>query len=66
LSRTFVNLNSVGSSGWGISGIDADRDDESGQVELRFDLFVTVSGQNNTVTINEVDFHVTILAAVAT
>jgi len=52
------------SVGWSIAGIDADWDDESGQVELRVEVSVNVSGLNNFAQINGLAFHVTILAAV--
>jgi hypothetical protein len=51
--------------GWSITGIDADWDDESGQVELRVEVSVLVSGLNNRATIGGLAFQVTILAAVA-
>ena len=51
--------------GWSITGIDADWDDESGQVELRVEVSVLVSGLNNRTGIGGLAFQVTILAAVA-
>jgi hypothetical protein len=48
-----------------ILGVDADWDDESGQVELRIEAQATCSGQSNQVFISGFAFHVTILAAVA-
>jgi hypothetical protein len=45
--------------------VDADWDDESGQVELRIEAEVICSGPNQSATINGFAFHVTILAAVA-
>jgi len=51
--------------GWSITGIDADWDDESGQVELRVEVSVQASGLNNRATIGGLAFQVTILAAVA-
>jgi len=66
VSTVSLSLGSLSTYGWAISGVDADRDDESGQVELRFELSASVTGQNSTVAVNEVDFQVTILAAVAT
>jgi hypothetical protein len=68
LSNTNVTLQSPPppfSVGWSIAGIDADWDDESGQVELRVEVAVIVSGQNNFASINGLAFQVTILAAVA-
>jgi hypothetical protein len=63
MSKAVVNLPTLSSYQWGISGIDADREDESGQVELKFDLLAGIDGQNTTISIKEVDFQVTILAA---
>ena len=51
--------------GWSITGIDADWDDESGQVELRVEVSLAASGLNNRVGIAGLAFQVTILAAVA-
>ena len=53
------------SASWSIVGIDADWDDESGQVELRVEVAVNVGGQNNFAGINSLAFQVTILANVA-
>ena len=50
---------------WQITDADADWDDESGQVELRIEATVEISGgQNNNIAISGFAFHVTILAAV--
>jgi hypothetical protein len=50
---------------WQITDADADWDDESGQVELRIEATVEISGgQNNKIAIYGFAFHVTILAAV--
>ena len=49
---------------WLIVGVDADWDDESGQVELRVEVSVSVSGINNSININGLAFQVTILAAI--
>ena len=67
LAKINVTLQSAppSSFGWLITGIDADLDDESGQVELRVDVSVTASGQNTFVQIVGLAFQVTILAAVA-
>src|SRR5262245_2796856 len=67
LSVTSFGLQSAppSSFSWSIAGIDADWDDESGQVELRVEVAATVSGQNNSATISGLSFQVTILAAVA-
>ena len=51
--------------GWSITGIDADWDDESGQVELRVEVSVLAGGLNNRAGIGGLAFQVTILAAVA-
>jgi hypothetical protein len=50
---------------WQILGVDADWDDESGQVEVRIEAQVDCSGSNKSAFINGFAFHVTILAAVA-
>jgi len=55
-----------GEYSFGVSSSDADWDDESGQVELRIEAFVNLSGgANNFAAINGLAFQVTILAAVA-
>jgi hypothetical protein len=51
---------------WKILGVDADWDDESGQVELRIEAQVTSKGAGQEVAISGIGFHVTILAAIAT
>src|SRR5215212_2736642 len=62
VARTQVNMQTVPNSfAMNIVGIDADWDDESGQVELRLEANVSVSGNNNSATINGFAFHVTIL-----
>jgi hypothetical protein len=65
LSNAASNLQSAppSSVAWSIIGIDADWDDESGQVELRVEVQVTVSGQSNSATIGSLAFQATILAA---
>ena len=67
MAKTNLLLQSAPPSqfGWSITGIDADWDDESGQVELRVDVSVLVSGLNNRATIGGLAFQVTILGAVA-
>lgn len=67
LAKTDVFLNSLAQNGivWSINGIDADWDDESGQVELRVEVSAAVSGANNFAQIVGLAFQVTILAAVA-
>jgi hypothetical protein len=65
-AKTFVNIQAAPFSfSWGIAAVDADWDDESGQVELRIEAFVSVSGTSNSAAINGFGFQVTILAAVA-
>jgi hypothetical protein len=51
---------------WKILGVDADWDDESGQVELRIEAQVTSQGAGQEAAISGIGFHVTILAAIAT
>jgi hypothetical protein len=48
---------------WNIADIDADWDDESGQVELRIEAQVGCLGSNQSASISGFAFHVTILAA---
>ena len=65
MTKTQVNLQAVPNSvAMSIVGIDADWDDESGQVELRVETNVSVSGNNNSVAINGFAFQVTILAQI--
>jgi hypothetical protein len=49
----------------GITGSDADWDDELGQVELRVEVSLNVTGNGNSVFLNSFSFQVTILAAAA-
>jgi hypothetical protein len=49
---------------WQIENVDADWDDESGQVELTIEVNVGAEGQNQVAQILGLAFHVTILAAV--
>jgi hypothetical protein len=51
---------------WNILAVDADWDDESGQVELRIEAQVTSKGAGQEVAIAGIGFHATILAAIAT
>jgi hypothetical protein len=51
--------------GWRISDTDADWDDESSRVELRLEIYLTVTGIDNTVLSGAVAFQVMILAAIA-
>ena len=66
LANTSLTIQSAppSSVAWSIVGIDADWDDESGQVELRIEVSVLASGQNNFAGIGNLAFQVTILAAV--
>ena len=48
---------------WNIVDVDADWDDESGQVELRIEAQVSCFGSNQSASIDGFAFHVTILAA---
>jgi hypothetical protein len=48
---------------WNIIDVDADWDDESGQVELRIEAQVICHGPDVSASINGFAFHVTILAA---
>jgi|SRR5438876_5105311 len=67
LTKTSLNVNRVPFvASWQILSVDADWDDESGQVELRIEAEVDVFGaQGNNVSIFGIGFHVTILAAAA-
>ena len=56
----------VTGAAWEILGVDADWDDESGQVELRIEAQVTSKGTGQEAAISGIGFHVTILAAIAT
>ena len=48
---------------YGLENVEADWDDESGQVEVRFDIFA--SSQNLSLTVSKVSYQVSIGAAVA-
>jgi hypothetical protein len=50
-------------SKWEILNVDADWDDESGQVEIRIEVAVSVYGNHNIAQIYGLSFHTTILAA---
>ena len=52
------------SATWQILAVDADWDDESGQVELRIEAQVDCNGVGQSASIAGFTFHVTILAAV--
>ena len=58
-----ANIATGGFATWTIIDVDADWDDESGQVELRIEAQVNCSGSNQSASINGFAFHVTILAA---
>jgi hypothetical protein len=60
-----ANIASGGVATWIIVDVDADWDDDSGQVELRIEAQVNCSGANQSASINGFGFHVTILAALA-
>ena len=65
-TQTVLNINTLPqSTAWQMLGVDADWDDESGQVELRIEAQVNVFGSQNQASILRFGFHVTILAAVA-
>jgi hypothetical protein len=65
-AQTGLTINAPpAAANWPILGVDADWDDESGQVELRIEAQVTCSGGQNQAAIFGFGFHVTILAAVA-
>ena len=57
IQGSFIQLSSS------INGVDADWDDESGQVELSIEVSVGASGVNNNATVQGLTFQVTILAA---
>jgi hypothetical protein len=58
-----ANIATGGFATWIIVDVDADWDDESGQVELRIEAQVSCLGSNQSASINGFAFHVTILAA---
>src|SRR5437667_8610902 len=65
-TQTVLNINTLPqSTAWQMLGVDADWDDESGQVELRIEAQVNVFGSQNQASILGFGVHVTILAAVA-
>jgi hypothetical protein len=59
-----VEEDGSGNAAWRISNVDADWDDESGQVDLRIEAQAECMGEKS-VRIDGFAFHVTILAAVA-
>jgi hypothetical protein len=58
-----ANIAQGGVATWTIVDVDADWDDESGQVELRIEAQVNSLGSNQSASISGFAFHVTILAA---
>jgi len=62
-TASIANIAPGGSATWNIVDVDADWDDESGQVELRIEAQVNCSGSNQSASINAFAFHVTVLAA---
>jgi len=58
-----ANIAPGGFATWNIVDVDADWDDESGQVELRIEAQVSCLGSNQSASVNGFAFHVTILAA---
>ena len=58
-----ANIAAGGFATWNIVDVDADWDDESGQVELRIEAQVSCLGSNQSASINGFAFHVTLLAA---
>jgi hypothetical protein len=58
-----ANIAPGGFATWNIVDVDADWDDESGQVELRIEAQVSCLGSNQSASVNAFAFHVTILAA---
>ena len=61
-----ANIAQGGLANWNIVDVDADWDDESGQVELRIEAQVGCLGSNQNASIHGFAFHVTILAALPT
>ena len=64
LANTQVNCIAGGVASFIINDVDADWDDESGQVDLRIEAQATAYGANQSVGIYGLLFHVTILAAI--
>lgn len=48
---------------WSVTDVDADYDDESGQVELRVSAYVRANGESTSVTVQRIGFSVTTLAS---
>ena len=61
---SFGALNYPSGFGFGITDTSASLDDESGKVELRFDLTLSVGGPGASANINQVVFQVTALATI--
>jgi hypothetical protein len=58
-----ANIAPEGFATWNIVDVDADWDDESGQVELKIEAEVSCLGSNQSASINGIAFHVSLLAA---
>jgi hypothetical protein len=65
VNATIDYIAANGHANWAILNVDADWDDESGQVELRIETKVMSFGLYQAAVIQGLAFHVTILAAVA-
>ena len=63
MKTQIANVATGGFATWNIVDVDADWDDESGQVELRIEAQVSCLGSNQSASIDGFGFHVTILAA---
>ena len=63
MKSQIANIAAGGFATWSIVDVDADWDDESGQVEVRIEANVSCLGSNQSASINGFAFHVTILAA---
>jgi hypothetical protein len=60
-STNIYELGSPSSYSFGLQNVEADWDDESGQVEVRFEVYAT--SQNLFATVSKVSYQVSILAA---
>ena len=60
-SLTGFSMSGAKVVGWSVDSVDADWDDESGQVELRVEISVS-AGVNANATVTKVGYHVTVLA----
>ena len=63
-TASFARTETVGHTMYNIWDVDADWDDESGQVELRIEADVGVFSASGHASMNAFAFHVTILAAI--